>query len=96
VEKYLKALLIWYGTDFPRTHDIGNLETLLGRNYQTGLSPEVVRRLTGYATIMRYPGTPGPIPLKEARQAVTIARRIRREVRKLLPQGAIRRSKSSR
>jgi HEPN domain-containing protein len=88
VEKYLKALLVWYGIDFPKTHDIGSLETLLGRHYRSGLSIEEQRRLTGYATAMRYPGY-GPVSLTEARQAVRIARKIRKETRKLLPKGAL-------
>ncbi|MFA5863976.1 MAG: HEPN domain-containing protein [Phycisphaerae bacterium] len=87
VEKYMKALLVWYGVDFSRTHDIGILEKLLAGHYQSGLSIEGQRRLTGYATTMRYPGMYETIRLTEARQAVRIARRIRNEIRKLLPNG---------
>jgi hypothetical protein len=47
--------------------------------------------LTDYATIIRYPGAGLEIPLSEARQAVAVVRRIRREVRRLLPRAALRR-----
>jgi hypothetical protein len=46
-----------------------------------------------YATGARYPGW-GEISLAEARRAVTIARRIRRDVRKLLPIETLRRRRA--
>lgn len=48
--------------------------------------------LSGYATITRYPGDYGAIPLAEARAAVKIARRVRRQVRKRLPKEALKSS----
>jgi hypothetical protein len=47
------------------------------------------RRLTLYATVMRYPGDYEPISLSEAWRAVRIARRVRSEIRKRLPPGAL-------
>ncbi len=41
-------------------------------------------RSAEYATVTRYPGDYEPISLTEARRAVRIARRIQREVRKIL------------
>jgi hypothetical protein len=41
--------------------------------------------LTRYATVTRYPGDYEPITLTEARRAVTLARRVRRQVQRLLP-----------
>ena len=57
VEKYLKALLVLDGTDFPKTHDIGELVALVRRGFDSGLSSEEQRRLTIYATVTRYPGS---------------------------------------
>ena len=89
VEKYLKALLVFKHTDFPKTHDVGELIALT-----TGLSRLEIpvaeqRRLTAYATVTRYPGDYEPITLSEARRAVAMARRVRREIRRHLPEETI-------
>jgi HEPN domain-containing protein len=84
VEKCLKAGLISLGIVFPRTHDIEVLIGLMPKHVHFPLTVEQQRRLTEYATVMRYPG-PYDIPkLSEAKEAVRLARRIRREVRKLI------------
>jgi hypothetical protein len=41
--------------------------------------------LTRYGTVTRYPGDYEPITLTEARRAMAIARRVRRQIRRLLP-----------
>jgi len=38
VEKYLKAFLVWKGIDFPKTHDIEHLVSLLPENIWLRLS----------------------------------------------------------
>lgn len=85
VEKYLKAFLVIKGIDFPRTHDIERLVALLPENIWLRLSIEEQRRLTAYATVTRYPGEYEPILFAEAQQSVRIARRVRKELRSLLP-----------
>jgi hypothetical protein len=50
-------------------------------------------RFTNYATIVRYPDVGLAIPLVEARRAVAGARRVRQQVRRLLPKAALRRKK---
>jgi len=84
VEKYLKAFLIVLETPFPKTHDVETLVSLLPRSVHLPLTIEQQRRLTEYATVMRYPGPYGRVTLSEAKGAVTLARRIRSETRKLL------------
>jgi HEPN domain-containing protein len=84
VEKYLKALLVARGTEFPKTHDLGELAVLLPPRLRPSLDDKEQDRLTDYATVTRYPGDYEPISLSEAGRAVKIARRVRREVRKLL------------
>ena len=86
VEKYLKALLVLDGIDFPKTHDIERLTALLAARADIRLTTEEQGRLTDYAITTRYPGT-GEIFLTEARRAVTLARRVRKQVRNLLPDG---------
>ncbi|MFH0702423.1 MAG: HEPN domain-containing protein [bacterium] len=56
-EKALKALLIYYGIEFPKTHDLSELLKLL-INRTTIVIPDKVKeaiKLTLYATITRYP-----------------------------------------
>jgi HEPN domain-containing protein len=93
VEKYIKALLVFRGTAFPKTHNIAVLRALLPPKLRPKIEAKMQARLTAYATELRYPGV-GPDPtLAEARQAVAIARRVRKEVRSHLPPAALRRKR---
>jgi HEPN domain-containing protein len=89
VEKYIKALLTLQGVNFPKTHDVEQLVALIPPRMRPGLTVEDQRQLTGYATGARYPGSP-PISLAEAREAVSVARRVRAEIRRLLPAEVLR------
>jgi HEPN domain-containing protein len=82
VEKYLKALLVFQGTDFPRTHDISQLLALLPDGVRPLMTVEEQARLTDYATITRYPGDYELISLAETRQAIRLARRVRSGIRR--------------
>jgi HEPN domain-containing protein len=93
VEKYIKALLVFRGTPFSKMHDIRELRALLPPKFRPKLDKKTQDRLTGYAVIIRYPRGRDEIPLKEARQAVALARRVRREARRHLPRAALRREK---
>ncbi len=84
VEKYVKAVLVHHDSAFPKTHDIEQLVALLPESVHVSLTPEEQADLTAYATTARYPGW-DEIPLAEARSAVAIARRVRAELRQLLP-----------
>jgi HEPN domain-containing protein len=92
-EKYLKALLVFRGTAFPKTHDIHVLCALLPPRLRPNLDSAVEDRLTQYATVLRYPGSGPDVSLAEARKAVANARRVRKEVRKHLPRAALRRAR---
>jgi HEPN domain-containing protein len=84
VEKYIKALLVAQGTEFRKIHDLGELMVLLPSRLRPSLDEKEQDRLTEYATVTRYPGDYEPISLGEAKQAVRISRRVRREIRKML------------
>jgi HEPN domain-containing protein len=84
VEKYLKALLVALEIQFPRAHDIEVLVLLVPKSIRINLTVEQQRRLTEYASMTRYPGSYEIISLSEARQAVKLAQRIQRRIRKLL------------
>ena len=92
VEKYLKAVLVLQCIAFPKTHEIEELMRLIPSSMRPSLSDEEQERMTHYAVVTRYPGWP-EIELAEARHAVTIAQRVRREVRKQLPMAALRKQK---
>jgi HEPN domain-containing protein/predicted nucleotidyltransferase len=93
VEMHLKALLVFRGTAFAKTHDIHELRALLPPKLRPKLDRKVQDRLTEYAAVLRYPESAPDVPLSEARQAVAIARRVRKEVRRHLPRAALRREK---
>lgn len=94
-EKYLKAILVCHGIAFPKTHDIEVIVSLMPAACRMWLAPAEQQRLTFYAVATRYPGCP-PIPLKEAREAVALARRVRSEARRALPRAAVRMPKPGR
>ena len=83
-EKYVKALLVFRDVDFPRTHDIEALASLLRGGPRLDVAPDDLTRLKRYATVTRYPGAEA-VTLAQARKAVAMARRIRARVRPLLP-----------
>ncbi len=89
-EKYLKALLVFFKVEVPRTHDIERLVRLTPSGVLADWAVAEQRRLTVYAVEARYPGDYEPLSLVEARQAVRMARRVRSEIRKLLPKAALR------
>jgi HEPN domain-containing protein len=94
VEKYIKALLVFRATPFPKTHDIHALRTLLPPKLRPKLDKKLQDQLTDYATVKRYPDLGPVISLTEARQAVAVARRVRKQVRRHLPAAALRRKRS--
>jgi len=93
VEKYIKALLVFRATPFPKTHNIRALRAMLPPKLRPKLDTRVQDRLTEYAVVLRYPDMGPDVSLAEARKAVAIARRVRKEVRRHLPRAALRREK---
>jgi len=94
VEKYLKAILVLAGVDFPKSHDLERLAVFVPPDARARFSAEEQARLTEYATSARYPGW-DEIPLAEARRAVALARRLRREMRRRLPRKVLIRRRSA-
>jgi HEPN domain-containing protein len=93
VEKHIKALLVFRGIAFSKTHNIRLLRALLPPKLRPKLDRKVQDRLTRYATVLRYPSAGPDVLLTEARKAVAIARRVRKEIRKHLPRAALRRER---
>ncbi|MFA6242474.1 MAG: HEPN domain-containing protein [Candidatus Hydrogenedentales bacterium] len=93
VEKYLKALLVLKGIRFPRVHNIEELIALVPKTDRPELSADEQERLTDFATVTRYPGIYEPVTLSDARTAVSVARRVRRSIRSVLPKSTTTRPK---
>lgn len=81
VEKCLKAVLVLKSIEFPKTHDIEKLVGLLPLDVVITLPIADQRILSVYGTVTRYPGDYEPVTVKEARRAVSMARRVRRSIR---------------
>jgi HEPN domain-containing protein len=90
VEKYLKVVLIHEAIPVPKTHQIQALVKLLPRGRRPGLTAQEQKQLTNYAAVTRYPEAGLDISLAEARKAVVLARRVRRDIRRSLPRAALR------
>ena len=77
-EKYLKALLAWRGTEFPKTHSIEQLLDLVERADAAVASQLVeAQGLTAYGVDIRYPGDQPEPTLEETRRAVGLAGAVR-------------------
>lgn len=87
-EKYLKALLVSFGTPFQKGHDIGELITLLPESSRPAIGPEAAFDLTQHAVASRYPEAREPT-VEEAREALGSARQVRDFVRAHLPPTAL-------
>jgi HEPN domain-containing protein len=82
-EKYLKALLVAGGHPFSKTHDLLVLNDECTRaGILLSFSEDNLSILLSYAVRVRYPGE-DPTP-EEAREALDIARSVRRVARKFL------------
>ncbi len=82
-EKYFKALLLSRDLTFPKTHDLPTLNSLCEQaGILTGFSPKLLTLLSDYAVASRYPGEEPT--LEEAREALEIAKTVRRFARKWL------------
>ena len=77
VEKALKAVLVFRGIDFPKTHDIAEILSLLSQSGQR--VPEEFWKadeLTHYAVETRYPSEEEPVTEEEYREAVALAEKV--------------------
>ncbi len=89
-EKYLKALLLYRGVAFPKTHDLRLLLDSVPTEVSLGLSREQVVPLNRYVIEGRYPGDWEPITVAEAHLALEMAQAVRQAVLKQLPLGPAR------
>lgn len=82
-EKYMKALLISKGIEFPRTHDLLMLNNLCSA---AGVFLEIDQKhlntLSDYAVRTRYPGDAPTV--KDSKEAIEVAKLVRKLARNFL------------
>ena len=82
-EKYMKALLISKGADFPKTHDLLMLNDLCSSaGIFLEMDARLLNTLTDYAVRTRYPGDSPTAD--DAKEALEIANSIRKFARAFL------------
>jgi len=80
-EKYMKALLLSKGADFPKTHDLLMLNHLCSAaGIFLEIDQKLLNTLTDYAVRTRYPGE-GPT-VEDAKEAMEITKSVRSFARK--------------
>lgn len=72
-EKVVKAVLIRFQIEFPRTHDLDRLRSLLPSSASAPLEELDLAELSEWAVESRYPGDWPEIGPKDAQRAVEIA-----------------------
>ena len=73
-EKALKGLLLAVADDFPYTHDIRTLLTILKREgFSVPESVAAASELTDFAVESRYPGVVEPVEWEEYERALNLA-----------------------
>ncbi|MCJ7578424.1 MAG: HEPN domain-containing protein [candidate division Zixibacteria bacterium] len=78
VEKYLKAYLVFLSITFAKTHEIGELITKCeSKDKEISVFKEEADKLTDYAIEIRYPDDWYEPTFNEAKEAFTIARKIK-------------------
>lgn len=75
-EKAFKAVLIFLGIDFPRTHDLNVLRNLVPDTWHLKAAHPELASLTGWATEARYPRDMPEITNADASKAVEQARAV--------------------
>ena len=75
-EKSVKAVLIRLNVNFPYTHDLANLLTLVEEGVPVPPPVQEAAILSDYAVETRYPGLAEPVTEEEYEEAVAIAERV--------------------
>jgi HEPN domain-containing protein len=84
-EKFLKAVLVHYQVEFPKTHDLGRLLDLVATaNAPLAASLRGATALNPLGATMRYPSDLPELTAEDARTAVGLAASVREAVRALL------------
>jgi len=83
-EKSLKAYLVYHKIDFPYTHNIATILALCKETADWTDKLQDAKKLTLYASTLRYPGERVKVTKKEAITAIEIADNVQKVVKKAL------------
>jgi HEPN domain-containing protein len=83
-EKLMKAVLIEFQIEFPRTHDLDRLRLLLPPDLRSSIQSIDLAELSEWAVESRYPGEWPELGKQDAEQGVLTAQKIFRELLKVL------------
>lgn len=75
-EKALKAILVFEGIRFPKTHDLTTLRTLVPEGWSAREVEGKLGRLTMFSVESRYPGEWGEATAEDVTNAMNLARSI--------------------
>lgn len=82
-EKYMKALLISKGVEFPKAHDLLMLNNLCSAaGVYLEIDPKHLNTLSDYAVRTRYPGDSPTVD--DAKEAIELAKLVRNFARRFL------------
>ena len=81
-EKATKAIFVFLQTEFPYTHDLDRLRSLLPEGWESKKDPPDLAELTFWATRGRYPGSSREATEDEASAAIEQARKVYEETLK--------------
>lgn len=85
-EKYLKAYLTWRQVEFPKTHSIREILSLVKTaNEELAANLLPATALTPYGVEVRYPGDIPEPTQRETEEALALARKVRDSVLNVLP-----------
>ncbi len=88
VEKRLKAIVLRFGLDVPRTHDLRVIFQMVPASSGLDIDLGEILPLNRYSVEARYPDDWEPITREEAEAAVQIARNVSERTRDLLSSGS--------
>ena len=83
-EKYLKALLTFLSTPFPRVHDLDEILDLVPPDARVPVAGDALTELSQLAVAPRYPGWDTEIDRQLAERAYATAQSVKREVMAML------------
>ncbi|MBE3577891.1 MAG: HEPN domain-containing protein [Limnochordales bacterium] len=75
-EKAIKALLVLLGVEFPKTHDLVALSSLLADDYRPSVRLDELAELSSWSVEARYPGEFAEVTREEVRSALVIAKAV--------------------
>lgn len=80
VEKAIKAALVFLQIEFPKTHDLDLLRTLLPANWKVKSEPADLSELSEWSVEARYPGDWPEVTPSDAQRALSSAQEVMRSV----------------